>query len=171
LNGDVKASNLQTGVYSGPVGSPYGQHRFSRDCLVREENIEALNTSIYNRSHSDKENGAFYYFLPTNVVLQRNASFTQVIADTWYLCLMITVQLPFKNNDKAMRMLCKMLPKEVEELIAEWDHSRLHAAFELVHKQNKIREWLNSSDVIFWPHERPCRQSRLQLFPRVAKMK
>jgi len=40
FNGDVKVSNLQTGVFAGPLGSMFGQHRFSRDCLVREEQPE-----------------------------------------------------------------------------------------------------------------------------------
>jgi len=43
-------------------------------------------------------------------------------------------------------MLCKMLPKEVEEFIAKFDLIQLNATFELVTKQNKIREWLKSSD-------------------------
>ncbi len=118
------------------------------DFALREwaRHIEALNELIYNRSRSDKENGAFYCFHPTNVVLQRNASFVEVIWGKWYLCLMITVQLPFKNNDKAMRMLCKMLPKEVEEFIAKFDLIKLNATYELVKKQNVIREWLKSSD-------------------------
>lgn len=40
FNGRIKVSNLQTGVYSGPLGSEYGQHRFSKDCRVREEQVE-----------------------------------------------------------------------------------------------------------------------------------
>ncbi|KAA0546848.1 ATPase [Bacillus sp. BGMRC 2118] len=133
------------------------------DCIGLDENIdqvvlsdfalrewvshnEALNQLIYNRSRTDKENGAFYCFRPTNVVLQRNASYVEVILGKWYLCVMITVQLPFKNNNKAMRMLCKMLPKEVEEFIANFDLIKLNAAYELVKKQNMIREWLKSSD-------------------------
>lgn len=40
FNGNVKVSNLQTGVFSGPLASAFGQHRFSRDCLVREEQLE-----------------------------------------------------------------------------------------------------------------------------------
>ncbi|BFT72571.1 P-loop domain-containing protein [Paenibacillus sp. P36] len=107
--------------------------------------IEALNKLIYNRSRSDKENGAFYCFRPTNVVLQRNASFVEVISEKWYLCLMITVQLPFQNHDKAMRMLCKMLPKEVESFIGNWDLTKLKAAYTLAEKQNRIREWLKTS--------------------------
>ena len=118
------------------------------DFALREwvDHIEALNELIYNRSRPDKENGAFYCFRPTNVVLQRNASFVEVIWEKWYLCLMITVQLPFKNNDKAMRMLCKMLPKEVGKFIAKFDLIKLNAAYELIKKQNMIREWLKSSD-------------------------
>ncbi len=118
------------------------------DFALREwvNHIEALNKLIYNRSRSDKENGAFYCFRPTNVVLKRNASFVESFSEKWYLCLMITVQLPFKNNDKAMRMLCKMLPKKVEELISGFDHIKLNAAVELENKQNLIREWLKSSD-------------------------
>ncbi|ULQ59832.1 glycoside hydrolase family 16 protein [Brucepastera parasyntrophica] len=36
FNGGVKVSGLQTGVFSGPAGSPAGQHCFSKDCAVRE---------------------------------------------------------------------------------------------------------------------------------------
>lgn len=117
------------------------------DFALREwvVHIEGLNEVIYNRSRSDKENGAFYCFRPTNVLMQRNASFVEVISGKWYLCIMITVQLPFKDNNKAMRMLCKMLPKEVEKFIAKFDLIKLNTAFELAKKQNLIREWLKSS--------------------------
>lgn len=37
FNGAIRVSSLQTGVYSGALGSPVGQHRFSPGCLVREE--------------------------------------------------------------------------------------------------------------------------------------
>lgn len=36
FNGQVKVSNLQTGVYSGPLNSSEGQHRFSKELVVRE---------------------------------------------------------------------------------------------------------------------------------------
>jgi Glycosyl hydrolases family 16 len=36
LDGDVRVSSLQTGVFAGPVGSSVGQHRFSPDAVVRE---------------------------------------------------------------------------------------------------------------------------------------
>jgi hypothetical protein len=37
FNGAVKVSNLQTGQFSGPVGSLAGQHRFAAELVVREE--------------------------------------------------------------------------------------------------------------------------------------
>ena len=36
LDGEVRVSSLQTGVFAGPVGSKVGQHRFSPDAVVRE---------------------------------------------------------------------------------------------------------------------------------------
>lgn len=36
FDGTVKCSSLQTGVFAGEVGSPYGQHRFNPACVVRE---------------------------------------------------------------------------------------------------------------------------------------
>jgi len=36
FNGNVRVSSLQTGVFSGPLGSKLGQHRFSPECVVRE---------------------------------------------------------------------------------------------------------------------------------------
>ena len=40
LDGNIKVSNLQTGMYAGPLGSEYGQHRFNQNCRVREEQTE-----------------------------------------------------------------------------------------------------------------------------------
>ena len=37
LDGEVRVSSLQTGVFAGPVGSAIGQHRFHPDAVVREE--------------------------------------------------------------------------------------------------------------------------------------
>ena len=39
-DGDLRVSNLETGVRSGNVGSPSGQHRFRPDLVVREEQEE-----------------------------------------------------------------------------------------------------------------------------------
>lgn len=40
FDGDVKVSNLQTGHWSGPIGSSQGQHRFRPDLVVREASPE-----------------------------------------------------------------------------------------------------------------------------------
>jgi hypothetical protein len=51
LDGEVRVSSLQTGVFAGPVGSTVGQHRFAPEALVREaqENVR-LYTPHYCRS-------------------------------------------------------------------------------------------------------------------------
>lgn len=36
FDGEVKVSSIQTGLYSGPVGSAVGQHRFNENLVVRE---------------------------------------------------------------------------------------------------------------------------------------
>jgi hypothetical protein len=50
LDGEVRVSSLQTGVFAGPVGSKVGQHRFSPEAVVREpqENVK-LYTPHYGR--------------------------------------------------------------------------------------------------------------------------
>jgi hypothetical protein len=50
LDGEVRVSSLQTGVFAGPVGSKFGQHRFTPDAFVREaqENVR-LYTPRYGR--------------------------------------------------------------------------------------------------------------------------
>jgi hypothetical protein len=41
LDGEVRVSSLQTGVFAGPVGGREGQHRFHPDAVVREAQDEA----------------------------------------------------------------------------------------------------------------------------------
>jgi hypothetical protein len=50
LDGEVRVSSLQTGLFAGPVGSPVGQHRFNPEAVVREaqRNIR-LYTPQYGR--------------------------------------------------------------------------------------------------------------------------
>jgi hypothetical protein len=46
----VRVSSLQTGVLSGPVGSPVGQHRFAEGLVVREaQEATRLFTPLYGR--------------------------------------------------------------------------------------------------------------------------
>ncbi|MEO3809270.1 glycoside hydrolase family 16 protein [Sphaerisporangium sp. B11E5] len=48
LDGEVRVSSLQTGVFAGPVGSTVGQHRFHPDAVVREAQPERrLYTPMY----------------------------------------------------------------------------------------------------------------------------
>jgi hypothetical protein len=49
-DGEVRVSSLQTGQFSGPVGSRVGQHRFHADAVVREEQESVrLYTQRYGR--------------------------------------------------------------------------------------------------------------------------
>jgi hypothetical protein len=36
FDGEIRCSSIQTGAFSGPLGSALGQHRFSKVCAVRE---------------------------------------------------------------------------------------------------------------------------------------
>lgn len=48
FDGDVKASSIQTGLYSGPVGSSKGQHRFNENLVVREaQPVRRTYTPLY----------------------------------------------------------------------------------------------------------------------------
>ena len=50
LDGDVRVSSLQTGVFAGPLGSRVGQHRFHPEAVVREEQENVrLYTPWYGR--------------------------------------------------------------------------------------------------------------------------
>jgi hypothetical protein len=50
LDGQIRVSSLQTGVFAGPVGSGVGQHRFSPEAVVREEQENVrLYTPLYGR--------------------------------------------------------------------------------------------------------------------------
>lgn len=48
FDGEVRCSSIQTGAFSGPLGSPVGQLRFNPACLVREEQPNVrLYTPLY----------------------------------------------------------------------------------------------------------------------------
>ncbi|HXV33510.1 MAG TPA: glycoside hydrolase family 16 protein [Gaiellaceae bacterium] len=50
LDGEMRVSSLQTGVFAGPLGSTVGQHRFHPDAVVREEQESVrLYTPRYGR--------------------------------------------------------------------------------------------------------------------------
>jgi hypothetical protein len=52
FDGEVRVSNLQTGVFSGPAGSDVGQHRFSPSVRVREPQQELR---LYTPRHGHVE--------------------------------------------------------------------------------------------------------------------
>jgi glycosyl hydrolase family 16 len=50
LDGDVRVSSLQTGLFAGPLGSAIGQHRFNCEAVVTEEQQNVrLYTPRYGR--------------------------------------------------------------------------------------------------------------------------
>jgi hypothetical protein len=50
LDGEIRVSSLQTGVFAGPLGSRIGQHPFHPDAVVTEEQAELrLYTPCYGR--------------------------------------------------------------------------------------------------------------------------
>jgi Glycosyl hydrolases family 16 len=50
LDGDLRVSSLQTGLFAGPLGSTIGQHRFNTAAVVREEQRNVrLYTPQYGR--------------------------------------------------------------------------------------------------------------------------
>lgn len=73
-NGDVRVSNLQTGVFSGKVGEKIGQHQFHKDLVVREEQKKEMKvTPLYGRiefrcrCHISEENVAALWMIGTEV--------------------------------------------------------------------------------------------------------
>ena len=50
LDGEVRVSSLQTGLFAGPLGSTVGQHRFKPEAVVTEEQQNVrLYTPLYGR--------------------------------------------------------------------------------------------------------------------------
>jgi hypothetical protein len=50
LDGEIRVSSLQTGLFAGPVGSTIGQHRFHPEAVVREaQESRRLYTPPYGR--------------------------------------------------------------------------------------------------------------------------
>ncbi len=45
-NGNVRVSNLQTGVFSGPLGSDLGQHHFTEGLVVREAQEKEIKVGL-----------------------------------------------------------------------------------------------------------------------------
>jgi hypothetical protein len=65
FDGEVKVSSLQTGIFAGAVGSPFGQHRFNQACVVRESQT---NTQLYTPQYGYFEIRAKGDITPRNVI-------------------------------------------------------------------------------------------------------
>jgi hypothetical protein len=65
LDGDVRVSSLQTGVFAGPLGSSIGQHRFHPRAVVREAQE---NVRLYTPHHGLVEMRAKALDDPLNMV-------------------------------------------------------------------------------------------------------
>ncbi len=79
-NGDVRVSNLQTGVFSGPLGSKLGQHRFTDSLLVREQQETEIKVALHYgwvefkaRCRIAKENVAALWLIGTEKEPQESA--------------------------------------------------------------------------------------------------
>ena len=132
------------------------------------EKVAMLNAELYNRSRPDKENGAYYFPKPGGEVLNRNGAYFAMCSPKYYengsgitvyirdgdqekfkpvlcLCLTLQIQVPQKKHEKAMRMLCRDLPRAVEEFIREFDRAGCCAAVALAETQTVIRAALRDS--------------------------
>lgn len=132
------------------------------------EKVAMLNAELYNRSRPDKENGAYYFPKPGGEVLIRNGAYFAMCTPKYYengngitvyirdgdqekfkpvlcLCMTLQVQLPQKKHEKAMRMLCRDLPRAVEDFIREFDRAGCCAAVKLADTQSAIRAALRES--------------------------
>ena len=79
-NEDIKVSNIQTGVFSGPLGSEIGQHHFTKGLVVREEQKREMKvTPKYGyiefraRCNISKENVAALWLIGTETVPEESA--------------------------------------------------------------------------------------------------
>ncbi|MFZ2228054.1 MAG: glycoside hydrolase family 16 protein [Candidatus Nanopelagicaceae bacterium] len=85
LNGEIRVSNFQTGVFSGPLGTPFGQHRFREGLLVQEAQ-EPL--SLYTPTHGLIELRAKAIKDPECLVALWLIGFESDPADSAEICVM-----------------------------------------------------------------------------------
>lgn len=108
--------------------------------------IDKLNEEIYNRARSDKENGAFYIYKPTNEILDRNSCYITKDNEELFLNIMIMVQFPLKNHKKAMNMICSSLTSSVKHFIINFNNEILNKWIKLYSLQTSIRELIKDSN-------------------------
>lgn len=131
---------------------------------------DELNAELYNRSRTERENGAYLLPHPGSEVLVRNAAFFAVCPQKYYengsanlifplpadgrrqlspqlcFCLRMQVQLPLRRLRKSIQMLCRDLPQAVQRFVDSLDTGALQNALALAETQRRIRAWLKTSD-------------------------
>lgn len=131
---------------------------------------DELNAGLYNRSRTERENGAYLLPRPGSEVLVRNAAFFAVCPQKYYengsanmifplpadgrrqlspqlcFCLRMQVQLPLRRLRKSIQMLCRDLPQAVQRFVDSLDTGALQNALALAERQRRIRAWLKTSD-------------------------
>ena len=131
---------------------------------------DELNAGLYNRSRTERENGAYLLPHPGSEVLVRNAAFFAVCPQKYYengsanlifplpadgrrqlspqlcFCLRMQVQLPLRRLRKSIQMLCRDLPQAVQRFVDSLDTGALQNALALAERQRRIRAWLKTSD-------------------------
>lgn len=131
---------------------------------------DELNAELYNRSRTERENGAYLLPHPGSEVLVRNAAFFAVCPQKYYengsanmifplpadgrrqlspqlcFCLRMQVQLPLRRLRKSIQMLCRDLPQAVQRFVDSLDTGALQNALALAERQRRIRAWLKTSD-------------------------
>ena len=84
FNGNVRVSSLQTGVFSGPIGTKLGQHRFTPDCIVREAQEPAR---LYTPQYGYFELRAKCRIAPHNVAALWMIGFEDVPERSGEICI------------------------------------------------------------------------------------
>ena len=107
--------------------------------------LDQINDEIWNSSRPKEESGFVYYSQINNEIHYRNACY-YMDKNTEEIIITILVQAPYHNNKKLNRILCIVLPKQVEKFLQNFDYERLYKANELYQLQNEIRSWLYKSE-------------------------
>ena len=130
------------------------QLSISMDHLVLADNIyrqficylDQINDEIWNSARPKEESGFIYYNQINNEIHYRNACYCIEKNKEEYVIVTILVQAPYHNNKKLNRILCTMLPKQVDKFLQNLDYEQLNKANEIYNLQNEIRSWLHKSD-------------------------
>lgn len=129
--------------------------------------LDELNAELYNRSRPDDENGKYYYCKPSGEVITRNSAYFAKCSQKDYeniggssvellprgttpppqmcICVTIQVQLPKGKLKKTIQMLCHDLPCAIDRFVVDFDRVALQKAIDLQQLQNRIREYLKTS--------------------------